>query len=438
MRKRLFHQDYRISRIKIISSFLLIFLLGGYPICSGESKKGAGSAKGKQATLLIENLANARNICEHLETHLSDKKYLKKLQGTFEGIEDKNIKISAGCVLVMGHFYIGNDSTARKLRKSLEKQFSRHSYFRLIQPKNLSIVCNKCGGDGKLSIKCPRCLGTGICRICKGRGYIKSRYTNDERKCPDCNGTAVCRKCKGTGLSTEICRKCYGKGSVISKVRIKQVYVEFLAESVEQLFTAEQVAKGLVKFEGEWVTPEKKAAIEEKRSRERAAEQAQRAIEKNFFAEAIRKASGELDLNIAISMMEAAIGVYSNSPCAGTAREYLNELFVAKEEVLKKAREKKRREEALVSVDQIPKVINGLLQAQKRDEYGLEYWEDPHNATKLFAIVEWEIVNQEVNGATALVKVRIESSTKGGLPIRKIWKFYMSYTGSWKVSLLSE
>lgn len=438
MRKRLFHQGYRISRTKITSSFLLIFLLGGSPICSRELKKSADSAKEKQTTQLIENLANVRKICEHLETHLSDREYLKKLQRAFEGIEDKNIKISAGCVLVMGHFYIGNDSTARKLRKSLEKQFSRHSCFRLIQPKNLSVVCSKCGGTGKLSVKCPRCSGTGICRICKGRGYIKSSYTNDKRKCPDCNGTGVCRKCKGTGLSTEICRKCHGKGSVISNVRIEEVYVELLVKSVEQLFDAEQIAKGLVKFEGRWMTPEEKSAIEAKRARERAAEQTQRVVEKKFFAEAIRKASDESDFNIAISMMETAIGVYSNSPCAGTAREYLKDLFAAKEEVLKKTREKKRREKALASVEQIPKVINGLLQAQKRDEYGLEYWEDPHNATKLFAIVEWEIVNQEVNGATALVKVRIESSTKGGLPIRKIWKFYMSYTDSWKVSLLSE
>lgn len=84
-------------------------------------------------------------------------------------------------------------------------------------------------------------------------------------------------------------------------------------------------------------------------------------------------------------------------------------------------------------------VINALMLEQAKGKYGLQYWYDSSIATRLFAPVSWDVLESNVSGTTATALVRVESSTQGGIPIRKLWTFYLRYTASgWKVALISE
>lgn len=203
----------------------------------------------KQTDQIIEKLTDAGNICKYLQADLGNEGYLKKLQSTFEDIDDKDIKGYLGCTFIMGYFYMGDNKAARKFRQNFEEQFPNCSYLKLIQSENLGATCNKCDGDGKVNVKCPRCKGSGVCTMCKGQGSLRSSITDEKTKCPKCQGTGDCKKCKGTGQVSRMCRECRGEGTVISKARIEEVYVALLSKSIEQLFIAEQVARGVVKIE---------------------------------------------------------------------------------------------------------------------------------------------------------------------------------------------
>ncbi len=95
--------------------------------------------------------------------------------------------------------------------------------------------------------------------------------------------------------------------------------------------------------------------------------------------------------------------------------------------------------EAAKHIDQIPIVVNALLEAQSKGDTGLMYWEDYSQASTLYAPVAWEILETNRVGARAKLTVRIESSNRGGSIIRKLWKISMRFTrGAWKVSSIDE
>ncbi len=109
------------------------------------------------------------------------------------------------------------------------------------------------------------------------------------------------------------------------------------------------------------------------------------------------------------------------------------------QEADRKARDVLRAKEAeSCANEQIPAVIIGMLKAQAQDEWGTAYWDDPTSAKKMFAPTSWEIKKLSVSGTTAMAKVLIESSTKGGIPIRKFWNIFLVYKNSWKVSDILE
>ena len=90
--------------------------------------------------------------------------------------------------------------------------------------------------------------------------------------------------------------------------------------------------------------------------------------------------------------------------------------------------------------DEIIKCINGLMGEQEKGNVGYQYWKDVSLASQLLSPVSWKILNVNVNGGETvlLVPVRIESSTRGGSPIRKVWDFWMWKTNNgWKVSTIS-
>ncbi|MFH1922751.1 MAG: hypothetical protein ABIP48_23045 [Planctomycetota bacterium] len=64
--------------------------------------------------------------------------------------------------------------------------------------------------------------------------------------------------------------------------------------------------------------------------------------------------------------------------------------------------------------------VNAWLAEQQKGRSGREYWAT--SPDMFYAVRSWEIVDTQVIGSFAEVTVRIESSTKGGQPIVKLWE----------------
>ncbi len=135
-------------------------------------------------------------------------------------------------------------------------------------------------------------------------------------------------------------------------------------------------------------------------------------------------------------------------------------LFVKKTQVGGEARVNneipigEQRPQKLAPVDPDPEkkkilaCVNGWLEAQKKGDRGVIYWDSFDNLKSLFAVRSWEIllenerthpitVFESKGHPTALVKVRIDSSTKGGISVSKIWTLSMRKTGNdWKIESL--
>ncbi|MDB5313804.1 MAG: hypothetical protein JWO38_8006 [Gemmataceae bacterium] len=89
--------------------------------------------------------------------------------------------------------------------------------------------------------------------------------------------------------------------------------------------------------------------------------------------------------------------------------------------------------------------IKGWLEDQKLGGgRSVIYWDNINQMKSLYAIRSWDIlidkgshpitVFEHMGRPNAIVKVRIDSSTKGGMPISKIWTLYMQKTGNdWKI-----
>ncbi len=88
--------------------------------------------------------------------------------------------------------------------------------------------------------------------------------------------------------------------------------------------------------------------------------------------------------------------------------------------------------------DKIRKCIKGLMQEQEKGETGYEYWKYRNLAKMFYSPTDWKIVELYVYGECAGVKVRIDSSTQGGMPIRKTWYFSMENDNGWKVATVVE
>ncbi len=92
--------------------------------------------------------------------------------------------------------------------------------------------------------------------------------------------------------------------------------------------------------------------------------------------------------------------------------------------------------------DEISKCINGFMEEQEKGYQGERYCENANNpilVARFYSPTSWKILEMSTNGGKlATAKVRIESSTKNGTPIRKTWSFLLSKTEKgWKISLVN-
>lgn len=51
----------------------------------------------------------------------------------------------------------------------------------------------------KQTKQCPRCVGTGRCSVCQGRGYFVAMGSGEKRVCRTCAGSGKCQTCGGRG-----------------------------------------------------------------------------------------------------------------------------------------------------------------------------------------------------------------------------------------------
>jgi hypothetical protein len=154
---------------------------------------------------------------------------------------------------------------------------------------------------------------------------------------------------------------------------------------------------------------------------------------------------GEADINRLKSVTTELRGV--TEWASFMMKEEADKFILIAEAIVKALSEldeqRKRQEElgreAAGKAKDINVVINALMLEQAKGRYGLQYWYDSSIATRLFAPVSWDVLESSVSGTTATALVRVESSTQDGIPIRKLWSFYLRYTASgWKVALISE
>ena len=57
-----------------------------------------------------------------------------------------------------------------------------------------------------------------------------------------------------------------------------------------------------------------------------------------------------------------------------------------------------------------------------------QYFCDPNAVQRFFSLRDWEIISEQTaeSSASGIYTVRVESSTKGGIPIIKNWKFFIT------------
>ena len=82
----------------------------------------------------------------------------------------------------------------------------------------------------------------------------------------------------------------------------------------------------------------------------------------------------------------------------------------------------------------VKSLVTSVLKANKRGDYGSEYWVSWASSKKLIAPTSWEIVDVSVAGTSATVVVQVDSSNGLGMKISRLWKFWLTKeTGTWKV-----
>lgn len=314
-------------------------------------------------------------------------------------------------------------------------------------------VMKSCGNcrEGKISRNCTNCEGSGRCSSCNGQGRIRtntttmydSRYPGDTRvltlKCGFCRETGRCSRCKGDGTIMETCPKCAGRGHLFDEKAAAREYafnalalIKYLCDVGDQTDmpdllkrdfkkareNAEKKFKILRKVreeeEAEVRAEEERKDQEEQERREREEKEERERREREEKEERERKEREERE---AFEAEQRAKGLV----------KYGNRWLTPEE------REKAQRED----VATVKRIVNEVLETNKRGDVDYRYWEDTILISKLYAPRSWEIVNVNAWSDTANVTARVDSSTKGGIQITKLWVYTLSRkSGTWKITNL--
>lgn len=70
---------------------------------------------------------------------------------------------------------------------------------RIINPYGGSVEKPNHGNSYSSGRKCSGCNGTGLCAVCKGKGWYKNEYAGSIYECFECRGNGSCQVCHGKG-----------------------------------------------------------------------------------------------------------------------------------------------------------------------------------------------------------------------------------------------
>ncbi len=149
----------------------------------------------------------------------------------------------------------------------------------------------------------------------------------------------------------------------------------------------------------------------------------------------------------AIAALQKAIEGYPEAANLSEAQTYLAELrSKLKVEAERQARIKARKEkvEAMSQGElktEIQTFINAWLNDMKTGVDTSSYWKSPTSASTFFSLKAWEIITPaSYRSSFNTVIVQVESSTKGGTPIRKNWEVAITRNDEmeWKIISVTE
>lgn len=190
--------------------------------------------------------------------------FLQDLAAHAECISDRELKASAVATYALAMYANGHSKATASTVRYLREAFPESPALSLFDTAQYQTDCSTCRGSGQVQVACKRCSGTGRCPGCSGRGTIER--IRGHARCGFCNGSGKCNACGGSGKETTKCTECFGTGRVLSRQLVMKALVKQIDVTQEQAFLKEQEAKGLVRFDGRWITPAEKAQETEGRA----------------------------------------------------------------------------------------------------------------------------------------------------------------------------
>ena len=234
-------------------------------------------------------LQSVQGTCSRLINAPAHLASLKELATLSQRIDSEELKSSVVATYALGMYYGGRDESAKKAVQYLQRTFPETPDLRYFDAAQYQADCPKCSGAGTVEVPCERCAGSRQCASCSGRGRI-AKLGRRYDACTFCGGSGACRACERTGRETTTCSRCFGAGKVTSTRLIRTAYLAALEKTRAAAFAEEQAAKGLIEFEGAWMTPDEKQREVERRQ---TLAEARRAETERQLAEAQRRQAAE-------------------------------------------------------------------------------------------------------------------------------------------------
>jgi hypothetical protein len=147
----------------------------------------------------------------------------------YPGTNGEPILMACACRYILS----GNMAEYSNTTKYLDTKYPHSDYQREIQVTDMSATCPSCHGDGKTTVQCDDCAGTGSCRKCSGSGRLEPLMGGAAARsqpCTKCRSTGRCLKCSGSGNLTRNCMTCLGKGKTESRKLKTEFYESCLAD----------------------------------------------------------------------------------------------------------------------------------------------------------------------------------------------------------------
>jgi hypothetical protein len=201
----------------------------------------------------------------------------------------------------LGMYANGKDEIANTTARYLRKTFPERESLPLLDNARYQVDCPKCHGIGQITSTCKVCNGTVVCHWCKGSGRLEQ--PDGMHECGFCFGSGKCGLCKGTGQEVAQCWDCSGSGHIVSRQLMTTAFMKNVEDLQSLAFVKEQKEKGLIEFEGRWITSKEK---EQEIARRSAIAKAQQADAERKLTEEKRKQT-EAEHKIAENRRQEAV-----------------------------------------------------------------------------------------------------------------------------------